>query len=62
MDERKIGATRIPLKGGNEFEALTRGGRSVHEFRAGVRKRAKKSYMHRLRRGGKAEARALMQG
>lgn len=39
---------RIPLKGGDEFDALT-GWRKLMKFRRGKRKAAKRSYAKRLR-------------
>ena len=45
---------RIPLKGGDEFDALTKW-RTVLKLRAGVRKAAKRSYARRLRQWLKAK-------
>ena len=41
--------TRIPMKGGDEHDALT-GWRRVISFRPGQRKAAKRSYAKRLRK------------
>lgn len=41
---------RIPLKGGDEYDALTKGGRKVHEFRAGERAKVKQGYWRRFRK------------
>jgi len=45
-----IPPTKIPLRGGDEFDALTRGGKRHHNFRAGERSAAKRSYTRRCRR------------
>lgn len=46
---------RIPLKGGDEHDALTRWRRLI-KFRAGQRKKAKRSYIKRLRKWLKGES------
>lgn len=40
---------RIPLEGGLEYDALSRGGKRVHNFRPGERKFAKRGYWRRFR-------------
>ena len=45
---------RIPLKGGDEHDALT-GWRKLIKFRPGERKKAKRSYIKRLRKWLKRE-------
>jgi hypothetical protein len=40
---------RIPLKGGDEYDALTRW-RKLLKFRPGQRKKAKQSYAKRMRK------------
>lgn len=40
---------KLPLKSGDEHDALTRAKR-VHSFRAGTRKKIKKGYNKRVRR------------
>lgn len=45
---------RIPLKGGDEYDALT-GWKDLMDFHAGERKQAKKSYAKRLRKHLKKE-------
>lgn len=45
---------RIPLKGGDENDALTRWKRLI-KWRPGQRKSAKKTYQKRLRQMAKAE-------
>ena len=47
---------RIPLKGGDEHDALT-GWRRLIKFCRGERKKAKRSYMKRLRKWLKQQAR-----
>lgn len=41
---------KIPMKGGNEYDALSHAAKGLHTFRAGERKTAKKSYNRRLRK------------
>ena len=41
--------TRIPMKSGDEYDVLTKGGRAVHEFRAGERAMVKRAYRRRER-------------
>lgn len=41
--------TKIPLKGGDEYDALTKGGKRVHIWRAGDRKAIKQKYWQRFR-------------
>ena len=40
----------VPLKNGDEFDALTRGGRRYHRFRPGVRAAIKRRFRKRTRR------------
>lgn len=40
---------RIPLKGGDEFDALS-GWKHYYSFKAGARKKIKRKYVRRLRR------------
>ena len=47
---------RIPLKGGDEQDAIS-GWRKVLKFRPGQRKAAKRSYIKRLRQWLKKDAR-----
>ena len=42
--------SRIPLISGDEFDALTKGGRARHIFKAGDRKRIKRGFRRRFRR------------
>jgi hypothetical protein len=39
-----------PLKSGDEYDALTRGGKRVHCWRAGQRKAVKRRFNKRVRR------------
>jgi len=41
--------TRIPFKGGDEYDALSKKGKRYYSWRAGERKRIKKGYNKRLR-------------
>jgi hypothetical protein len=41
---------RDALKGGDEWDGLTKGGRAVHRFRAGVRKLLKRRVNKRARK------------
>jgi len=41
---------REPLKGGDEWDALTKGGKAVHRFKAGVRKLIKRRANKRARK------------
>jgi len=49
---------RIPMVSGDEYEALTKGGRKFHKFRTGVRAKTKRSYRRRERRIFKILAKA----
>ena len=40
---------REPLKGGDEYDALTKGGKRVHSFRPGQRKATKRKFWKRQR-------------
>jgi hypothetical protein len=51
---------RIPLRSGDEYDALTVGGRRVCIFRAGDRKAAKRGYMRRPPRGKETPARGRL--
>jgi hypothetical protein len=42
----------IPLKSGDEYDALTRGGRRVHHFKPGERAAVKRKFRRRERRAG----------
>ena len=44
--------TKIPMKGGAEYDALSQKAKGVHSFRAGERAAAKNSYNRRIRRSG----------
>lgn len=54
--ERK-GMRQVPMKSGWEYDALTKGGRRVHKFRAGVRAYTKRAFRRRERRGLDRDAR-----
>jgi hypothetical protein len=41
---------RIPMKGGDEYDALTKDARRYHSPGPGVRARLKRRYWHRFRR------------
>ena len=45
---------RIPLEGGDEYDALTKG-RKYHSFGSGVLKKIKRQYNKRFRKVGKQE-------
>ena len=45
---------RIPLEGGDEYDALTKS-RRYHSFGSGVLKKIKRQYNKRFRRVGKQE-------
>ena len=45
---------RIPLEGGDEYDALTKS-RKYHNFGSGVLKKIKRQYNKRFRRVGKDE-------
>lgn len=45
--------SRIPLRGGDEQDALSRRAKRLLRWRAGQRKRCKRSYQRRLRRVGR---------
>lgn len=47
---------RIPLKNGDEYDALT-GWKRVHSFRAGQKSRIKRQYRRRLRAEAKRDLR-----
>ena len=49
-----------PLKGGDEYDALTRA-RKVHHYFAGTLKRIKRQYNKRVRQSGKKEVRSETQ-
>lgn len=42
---------QVPMNNGNEYDALTKKGRRVHKFRAGVRAYIKRAFRRRERRG-----------
>jgi hypothetical protein len=46
-------AARIPFRGGDEHDALSRRAKRLFLWRAGARKRCKRSYQRRLRRVGR---------
>lgn len=46
---------RIPLKGGDEFDALSKKSRKFYTWGKGVVKKIKKQYNKRFRKNGKAE-------
>lgn len=46
---------RIPFRGGDEHDALSRRAKRLLRWRAGQRKRCKRSYQRRLRRVGRLE-------
>ena len=46
---------REPLKGGDEWDALTKGGRRVHSFKAGERKVIKRRFNKRVRKDAKID-------
>ena len=47
---------REELRSGDEFDAITRGGRSVHRFRAGQRRWVKRKLSRRTRHAAKLQS------
>lgn len=47
---------RVPMVSGHEYDSLTKGGRKVHVFKAGVRSYTKRKFRRRERRALNGES------